>query len=81
VLEEAIASVETKGLDLEPRLIEDAPGEALVRESKGADLLVVGSHGHSLIGGALLGSVSRHVEKHAPCEVRIIRPQKGQDRE
>jgi nucleotide-binding universal stress UspA family protein len=81
VLEESISSVDTTGVDLETRLIEDAPGEALVRESKDADLLVVGSHGHSLIGGALLGSVSRHVEKHAPCEVMIIRPPKDDNQD
>jgi len=81
VLEEAISSVDTKGVDLEQRLIEDAPGEALVHESKGADLLVVGSQGHSLIGGALLGSVSRHVERHATCEVMIIRPPKDDNQD
>ena len=81
VLEEAISELETKGVDVEPRLIEDAPGEALVREAKGADLLVVGSHGHSAIGGALLGSVSRHAEKHASCEVVIIRPSKDKHRD
>jgi nucleotide-binding universal stress UspA family protein len=74
VLDEAIEQVDLRGLDVERRLVEDSAGEALVAEAEGADLLVVGSHGRGAIGAALLGSVSRHVEKHAPCEVKIVRP-------
>jgi nucleotide-binding universal stress UspA family protein len=74
VLEEALEQVDTQGVEVEPKLVEDSPGEALVQEAQGADLLVVGSHGHGAIAGALLGSVSRHVEKHAPGEVVIVRP-------
>jgi nucleotide-binding universal stress UspA family protein len=39
----------------------------------GADLLVVGSHGHKGFAGMLLGSVSQHCVHHAPCPVVIIR--------
>lgn len=74
VLEEALEQVGTQGIEAEPKLVEDSPGEALVREAQGADLLVVGSHGHGAIAGALLGSVSRYVEKHASGEVVIVRP-------
>jgi nucleotide-binding universal stress UspA family protein len=74
VLEEALEQADTQGIEAEPKLVEDSPGEALVREAQGADLLVVGSHGHGAIAGALLGSVSRYVEKHAPGEVVIVRP-------
>jgi len=44
--------------------------QALVQRS---DLLVVGSRSHSLVGGAVLGSVSQHVLQHATCTVAIIR--------
>jgi nucleotide-binding universal stress UspA family protein len=73
VLDEAIERVDTQRIEVEPRLVEDSAGEALVQEAAGADLLVVGSHGHGAIAGVLLGSVSRYVEKHAPCEVKIVR--------
>jgi nucleotide-binding universal stress UspA family protein len=39
-----------------------------------ADLVVVGSHGHSSAGGRLiLGSVSQRVLYDAPCSVRVAR--------
>jgi nucleotide-binding universal stress UspA family protein len=40
---------------------------------RGADLVVVGSHGRSALGKLLLGSVSQMVLHHAPCSVRIAR--------
>lgn len=42
-----------------------------------ADLVVVGSHGHSRIKGLLLGSVSQRVVSNVPCSVRIGRGPKG----
>ncbi len=53
----------------------DAPGHLLVHESVGADLLVVGSHGHGhgAFTGALLGSVSEYCVHHAKCPVAVIR--------
>ena len=38
-----------------------------------ADILVVGSHGRSGVGRALLGSVSESVKDRAPCDVLIAR--------
>jgi len=39
----------------------------------GADLIVVGSHGHGFWGRTLLGSVSDEVVHHAPCSVMVVR--------
>jgi nucleotide-binding universal stress UspA family protein len=39
----------------------------------GADLIVVGSHGHHGIERFLLGSVSEGVARHAHCSVEVIR--------
>ncbi len=39
----------------------------------GADLIVVGSHGHHGIDRLLLGSVSESVAMHATCSVEVIR--------
>jgi nucleotide-binding universal stress UspA family protein len=42
-------------------------------ETSGSDLIVVGSHGHGIVGGFLLGSVSLAVVLHAKCSVEIVR--------
>ncbi len=38
-----------------------------------ADLIMVGSHGHSAIGRFLLGSVAQAILRIAPCPVEIVR--------
>ncbi|MEV4165884.1 universal stress protein [Nonomuraea dietziae] len=48
------------------------PVEALTEASKGADLVVVGSHGTNALERALLGSVSRGVLHHAHCPVAVV---------
>jgi nucleotide-binding universal stress UspA family protein len=45
-------------------------------ESFGADLIVVGSHGHGMLDRFLLGSVSQAVALHAKCSVEIVRSPK-----
>jgi nucleotide-binding universal stress UspA family protein len=42
-------------------------------EKSHADLIMVGSHGHSAIGRFLLGSVAQAVLRTAPCPVEIVR--------
>ncbi|MEV7028458.1 universal stress protein [Kitasatospora sp. NPDC093558] len=51
------------------------PSDVLLDASRGAELLVVGSHGHNGFTRALLGSVSTRCAQHASCPVVIIRPQ------
>jgi universal stress protein A len=51
------------------------PGESIVAaaESEGADVILVGAHTRGKIGRLLIGSVSEHVARHAPCPVLIVR--------
>ena len=62
-----------RSIELEERLVEGDAGDALVSESAGADLVVVGSHGRTGIKAALLGSVSRHVVDRAACPVVVVK--------
>jgi nucleotide-binding universal stress UspA family protein len=54
-------------------VIQGLAANELVRAADGADLLVVGSRGHSTLTGALLGSVSQYCVHHAPCPVLVMR--------
>ena len=54
---------------------EGEPGTAIVEAAiaESADLVVVGTHGRSRVGRLVLGSVSDHVVRHAPCPILIVR--------
>jgi nucleotide-binding universal stress UspA family protein len=75
-LREAIP--ETGTIELERRVVEDRPAAALVEESRGADMVVVGSRGHGGFAGLLLGSVSQQVAHHAACPVVIVHKKREQ---
>ncbi|MFJ9770346.1 universal stress protein [Kitasatospora sp. NPDC101157] len=49
--------------------------DVLLEAAKGAELLVVGSHGRGGFTRALLGSVSTRCAQHATCPVVIVRAQ------
>ncbi len=75
VLDGAVATIVAAhpGLRVDPRLISGHPAPILVEESRGADLLVVGSRGHGEFVGMLLGSVSEYCATNAHCPVLIHR--------
>jgi nucleotide-binding universal stress UspA family protein len=52
------------------------PALALIQgaEEAQADLVVVGSHGHSAVERFFIGSVSEKVLRHAHCSVLIVKP-------
>jgi nucleotide-binding universal stress UspA family protein len=56
------------------RVVEEGePAPMLVRRSKDAALLVVGSRGHGAFVGMLIGSVSEYCVTHAHCPVVVCR--------
>ncbi|HJU46596.1 MAG TPA: universal stress protein [Gaiellaceae bacterium] len=63
-----------QGLGAEAAVRDGEPGPAIVEEAKewGANLIVVGSRGHTGLRRMLEGSVSRYVVDHAPCPVEVI---------
>ena len=70
-LDEAVT--ETLGADpdvaVERIVKEGHAAPVLLAAAKDADLLVVGSHGHGAFTGMLIGSVSEHLVRHAPCAI------------
>jgi nucleotide-binding universal stress UspA family protein len=55
------------------KVVEGHPAPVLVNESRGADLLVVGSRGHGEFVGMLVGSTSEHCVANAACPVIVFR--------
>lgn len=68
----AEASDVLEGLDVRAEALEGDAAEVLVEAARDADLLVVGSHGHSSVVGLLLGSVAMECAQHAPCPLVIV---------
>jgi nucleotide-binding universal stress UspA family protein len=62
------------GVKAEIQLLEGPPAPAVLRvaQEDGCDLIVMGSRGHSQLGGMLLGSVSNVVAQRAHCPVMIV---------
>jgi nucleotide-binding universal stress UspA family protein len=61
------------GVAVHRRVLRGHPAAVLVDQARGADMLVVGSHGHGGFASALLGSVSQRCTQHATCPVVVVR--------
>lgn len=74
-LDEQLAPWRAKypGVPVEVVLTHQGAAGALVEVSKRARLVIVGSHGHGVIAGALLGSAGLQLLHHAECPVYIAR--------
>lgn len=81
ILNQAAELLKKKNPDLSisTAAINGVPKHVILEEAEkfGADLIVVGSHGHGTIGRFLLGSVSHAVSVHAQCSVLIVRKKNG----
>jgi nucleotide-binding universal stress UspA family protein len=66
--------VRATGIPCESTLLIGRPDSEIVAhaEKTRADLIVMGTHGRSGIGHALLGSVAERVVQHARCPVLIV---------
>jgi nucleotide-binding universal stress UspA family protein len=75
--EETVAAtlrdLDTEDLDVRVVVSTDEPARALIDQGAFADLLIVGSRGHSGFRGLVLGSVSMRCALHADCPVTVVR--------
>lgn len=64
------------GCSIQTHVLEGEPAHEILKfsESKQADLLVAGSHGHSFVGRLLMGSVSTRLIRGAQGPVLVIPP-------
>jgi len=71
----AAARLNRPGLTVTTQILEGSPKVLIVEEAErwGADLIVLGTHGHGPAGRFLLGSVAHAVALHAPCSVEVVR--------
>lgn len=81
--EAARATLAARWPDAEAHVAEGDAREAIVRAAAEwpADLVVVGARGLGAFARLVLGSVSEHVVRHAPCAVLIVRDGRREDHE
>jgi nucleotide-binding universal stress UspA family protein len=58
---------------VESKIVYGHPAEALIDESRGESLLVLGHRGHGGFAEALTGSIVIHCVNHAACPVVVVR--------
>ena len=75
VAQSLVARGRSIGVPVDFLVWEGDPGESIIEAARaeGADLIVVGSHGRGTVGRVLIGSVSDHVVRNAPCPVLVVR--------
>lgn len=68
-----------RGINVEIEYRTGAPGEVIaeVAKERNAELIVIGTHGHTGLQRFLLGSVATAVLRHAPCDVLVCRGASG----
>jgi nucleotide-binding universal stress UspA family protein len=75
VVERAADAVRTTDpdVDIEPKVVHGPAADRLLDAAADAAALVVGARGRGGFTGLLLGSVSQHVLRRAPCTVVVVR--------
>lgn len=68
-----LLGAQVSGLNVEGELVQDKPAQALVDQSAGAALVVVGHRGKGRIGRLVMGSVASAVVAHAQAPVVVVR--------
>jgi nucleotide-binding universal stress UspA family protein len=75
IVDRAAERLTRSGLSVDTAVRQGDPRTVIVDDAAdwGADLIVMGSHGHTGLTRLLLGSVTQAVVAHAPCSVEVVR--------
>ncbi|HEX5062999.1 MAG TPA: universal stress protein [Kofleriaceae bacterium] len=78
-LAEKLQQLQARGVSVELMSRTGAPGEVIseIAKERSADLIVIGTHGHTGLQRFLLGSVATAVLRHSPCDVLVCRGVSG----
>lgn len=71
-VDSALADWEGTPPDITRKVVQGRPADALLQAAEGADLLVVGSHGHGRLRHVTMGSVSEACMQKATCPVVVV---------
>jgi nucleotide-binding universal stress UspA family protein len=74
VVDTAVAESGATSVAVERILSAGGPASSILEAATGADLVVIGRRGVGGFQRLLLGSVSEHVARHAPCPVVVLPP-------
>lgn len=68
------SSLRKNGVDAQSVLLKGDAAKLIIEKANdlGAEIILLGSHGHGLFHKALLGSVSESVMRHAACNVMVV---------
>jgi nucleotide-binding universal stress UspA family protein len=74
-MQATLARVQQAGLQGDSAIVEGLPFQTIIdtAQARGADLIVMGTHGRTGLAHALLGSVAEKVMRLAPCPVLVTR--------
>ena len=74
-----VAELQSEGLNAETKILHgpaERPAHLIAEAARevGAELIVLGSRGHTAVGGLLVGSVTQRLLHTAPCPLLVVRP-------
>jgi nucleotide-binding universal stress UspA family protein len=75
LLQKSVGQLAESGITATAIVIKGKPAKSILVYAKdwGADMILLGSHGHSSISTLLLGRTVKEVLRQAPCSVEIVR--------
>lgn len=74
ILDETLKGIDIGQVKISRKVVSGYPQTAILDEIKrDIDLVIMGTRGHSPIGGALIGSVTQRILAEAPCPVLVVK--------